>query len=83
MSDNSTLHRTVDNEEPLESKNIQRIDQPAKSLELYMTEHMWNFLRRCKQKFTFCQQLFLAVISSITGMDNDASTAHRQPRTHH
>ncbi|GFW12638.1 transposable element Tcb1 transposase [Trichonephila clavipes] len=46
MDDNAPCHRTVAAEQLLESEDIERMDCPARSLDLNPIEHVWDFLGR-------------------------------------
>ncbi|GFV76552.1 transposable element Tc3 transposase [Trichonephila clavipes] len=46
MDDNAPCHRTVAAEQLLESKVIERMDWPARYLDLNPIEHVWNILGR-------------------------------------
>ncbi|GFX38015.1 transposable element Tcb2 transposase [Trichonephila clavipes] len=46
MNDNAPCHRTVADEQLLESEDIERMDWPARSLDLNPIEHVWDFLGR-------------------------------------
>ncbi|GFY26933.1 transposable element Tc3 transposase [Trichonephila clavipes] len=46
MDDNAPCHRTVAAEQLLESEDIERMDWPARSLDLNPIEHVWDFLSR-------------------------------------
>ncbi|GFW87752.1 transposable element Tc1 transposase [Trichonephila clavipes] len=46
MDDNAPCHRTVAAEQLLESEDIERMDWPARSLDLNPIEHVWDFLVR-------------------------------------
>ncbi|GFV78309.1 transposable element Tcb2 transposase [Trichonephila clavipes] len=46
MDDNAPCHRTVVAEQLLESEDIERMDWPARSPDLYPIEHVWDFLGR-------------------------------------
>ncbi|GFU01673.1 transposable element Tcb2 transposase [Trichonephila clavipes] len=46
MDDNAPCHRTVAAEQLLESEDIERMDWPARSLDLNPIEHVWGFLGR-------------------------------------
>ncbi|GFX01894.1 transposable element Tcb2 transposase [Trichonephila clavipes] len=46
MDDNAPCHRTVAAEQLLESEDIERMDGPARSLDLNPIEHVWDFLGR-------------------------------------
>ncbi|GFV28044.1 transposable element Tcb2 transposase [Trichonephila clavipes] len=46
MDDKSPCHRTVAAEQLLESEGIERMDWPARSLDLNPIEHVWDFLGR-------------------------------------
>ncbi|GFX61017.1 transposable element Tcb2 transposase [Trichonephila clavipes] len=46
MDDNAPYHRTVAAEQLLESVDIERMDWPARSLDLNPIEHVWDFLGR-------------------------------------
>ncbi|GFV42050.1 transposable element Tcb2 transposase [Trichonephila clavipes] len=46
MDDNAPCHRTVPAEQLLESEDIERMDWPARSLDLNPIEHVWDFLGR-------------------------------------
>ncbi|GFX01228.1 transposable element Tcb1 transposase [Trichonephila clavipes] len=46
MDDNAPCHRTVAAEQLLESEDIERMDWPARSLDLNPIEHVWDFLGR-------------------------------------
>ncbi|GFW69433.1 transposable element Tcb2 transposase [Trichonephila clavipes] len=46
MDDNAPCHRTIAAEQLLESEDIERMDWPARSLDLNPIEHVWDFLGR-------------------------------------
>ncbi|GFX58033.1 transposable element Tcb1 transposase [Trichonephila clavipes] len=46
MDDNAPCHRTVAAEQLLESEDIERMDQPARSSDVSPIEHVWDFLGR-------------------------------------
>ncbi|GFU55813.1 transposable element Tc3 transposase [Trichonephila clavipes] len=46
MDDNAPCYRTVAAEHLLESEDIERMDWPARSLDLNPIEHVWDFLGR-------------------------------------
>ncbi|GFU23201.1 transposable element Tc3 transposase [Trichonephila clavipes] len=46
MDDNAPCHHTVAAEQLLESEDIERMDWPARSLDLSPIEHVWDFLGR-------------------------------------
>ncbi|GFX08370.1 transposable element Tcb2 transposase [Trichonephila clavipes] len=46
MDDNAPCHRTVAAEQLLESEDIERMDWPARSPDLILIEHVWDFLGR-------------------------------------
>ncbi|GFV78296.1 transposable element Tcb2 transposase [Trichonephila clavipes] len=46
MDDNAPCHRTVAAEQLLESEDIECMDWPARSPDLYPIEHVWDFLGR-------------------------------------
>ncbi|GFT64594.1 transposable element Tcb2 transposase [Trichonephila clavipes] len=46
MDDNVPCHRTVAAEQLLESEDIERMDWPARSLDLNLIEHVWDFVGR-------------------------------------
>ncbi|GFT72055.1 transposable element Tcb2 transposase [Trichonephila clavipes] len=46
MDDNAPCHRIVAAEQLLESEDIERMDWPARSLDLNPIEHIWDFLDR-------------------------------------
>ncbi|GFY14383.1 transposable element Tc1 transposase [Trichonephila clavipes] len=46
MDDNAPCHRTVAAEQLLESEDSERMDWPARSLDLNPIEHVWDFLGR-------------------------------------
>ncbi|GFX01406.1 transposable element Tcb2 transposase [Trichonephila clavipes] len=46
MDDNAPCHRTVAAEQLLDSEDIERMDWPARSLDLNPIEHVWDFLGR-------------------------------------
>ncbi|GFY16693.1 transposable element Tcb2 transposase [Trichonephila clavipes] len=46
MDDNAPCHRTVAAEKLLESEDIERMDWPARYLDLNPIEHVWDFLGR-------------------------------------
>ncbi|GFV18701.1 uncharacterized protein TNCV_4755881 [Trichonephila clavipes] len=46
MDDNAPCHRTVAAKQLLESEDIERMDWPARSLDLNPIEHVWDFLGR-------------------------------------
>ncbi|GFY19526.1 transposable element Tcb2 transposase [Trichonephila clavipes] len=46
MDGNAPCHRTVAAEQLLESEDIERMDWPARSLDLNPIEHVWDFLGR-------------------------------------
>ncbi|GFV72364.1 transposable element Tcb2 transposase [Trichonephila clavipes] len=46
MDDNAPCHRTVAAEQLLESEDIERMDWPARSPDLYPIEHVWDVLDR-------------------------------------
>ncbi|GFT72962.1 transposable element Tc3 transposase [Trichonephila clavipes] len=46
MDDNAPCHRTVADEQLLESEDIERMDWPARSPDLNPVEHVWDFLGR-------------------------------------
>ncbi|GFU54687.1 transposable element Tcb2 transposase [Trichonephila clavipes] len=46
MDDNAPCHRTVAAEQLLESEDIERMDWPARYLDLNPIEHVWDFLGR-------------------------------------
>ncbi|GFV34387.1 transposable element Tcb2 transposase [Trichonephila clavipes] len=46
MDDNAPCHRTVAAEQLLESEDIERMDWPARSLDLNPIKHVWDFLGR-------------------------------------
>ncbi|GFX94994.1 uncharacterized protein TNCV_3046261 [Trichonephila clavipes] len=46
MDDNAPCHRTVAAEQLLESKDIERMDWSARSLDLNPIKHVWDFLGR-------------------------------------
>ncbi|GFV72553.1 transposable element Tcb2 transposase [Trichonephila clavipes] len=46
MDNNAPCHRTVAAEHLLESEDIERMDWPARSLDLNPIEHVWDFLGR-------------------------------------
>ncbi|GFV41271.1 DDE_3 domain-containing protein [Trichonephila clavipes] len=46
MDDNAPCHRTVADEQHLESEDIERMDWPARSPNLNPIEHVWDFLGR-------------------------------------
>ncbi|GFU94857.1 transposable element Tcb2 transposase [Trichonephila clavipes] len=46
MDDNAPYHRTVAAEQLLESEDIERMDWPARSPDINLIEHVWDFLGR-------------------------------------
>ncbi|GFU73353.1 transposable element Tcb2 transposase [Trichonephila clavipes] len=46
MDDNAPCHRTVAAEQLLENEDIERMDWPARSQDLNLIEHVWDFLGR-------------------------------------
>ncbi|GFV61114.1 transposable element Tcb2 transposase, partial [Trichonephila clavipes] len=46
MDDNAPCHRTAAAEQLLESEDIERMDRPARSPDLNLIEHVWDFLGR-------------------------------------
>ncbi|GFT10322.1 transposable element Tc3 transposase [Trichonephila clavipes] len=46
MNDNAPCHRTVADEQLLESEDIEHMDWSARSPDLYPIEHVWDFLGR-------------------------------------
>ncbi|GFX49261.1 transposable element Tcb2 transposase [Trichonephila clavipes] len=46
MEDNAPCHRTVASEQLLECEDIERMDWPARYLDLNPLEHVWDFLGR-------------------------------------
>ncbi|GFX02828.1 transposable element Tcb1 transposase [Trichonephila clavipes] len=46
MDDNASCHRKVAAEQLLESEDIERMDWPARSLDLNPIKHVWDFLGR-------------------------------------
>ncbi|GFS63886.1 transposable element Tcb1 transposase [Trichonephila clavipes] len=77
MDDNAPCHRTVAAEQLLESEDIERMDWPARSLDLNPIEHVWDFLGRRLAAHTLppvtIRELSIGVARR---MGSNASTTH-------
>ncbi|GFU26493.1 endothelin-converting enzyme 1 [Trichonephila clavipes] len=76
MDDNAPCHRTVAAEQLLESEDIERMDWPARSLDLNPIEHVWDFLGRRLAARTLTSNDSGASIGAARRMGSNASTTH-------
>ncbi|GFV41364.1 transposable element Tc1 transposase [Trichonephila clavipes] len=74
MDDNAPCHRTVAAEQLLESEDIERMDWPARSPDLNLIEHVWDFLGRRLAARTSNDSG--ASIGAARRMGSNASTTH-------
>lgn len=77
MDNNTPPHHIDTVEELLERENIKLMDWPARSPDLNLIEHAWDFLGR----HLAAHNKSIAVIGTTKGMGSIASTTHRQPHT--
>ncbi|GFT95564.1 transposable element Tcb1 transposase [Trichonephila clavipes] len=76
MDDNAPCHRTVAAEQLL-SKDIERMDWPARSSDLNPIEHVWDFLgRRLGSSYLTTSNDSGASIGAARRMGSNASTTH-------
>ncbi|GFX27742.1 transposable element Tcb2 transposase [Trichonephila clavipes] len=77
MDDNAPYHRTVAAEQLLESEDIERMDWPARSPDLNLIEHVWDFLgRRLAARTLPTSNDSGASIGAARRMGSNASTTH-------
>ncbi|GFX13151.1 hypothetical protein TNCV_2989151 [Trichonephila clavipes] len=77
MDDNAPCHRTVAAEQLLESEDIERVNWPARSVDLNPIEHIWDFLgRTLGNSYLTTSKDSGASIGAARRMGSNASTTH-------